>query len=92
MRETLRIRAEHEAVVTWNDPETGQAIRVRDAGTGDPEPLHGIYTVPYYQVLPTGETLLAFSTYLPDRDVPGSAAEERHEAYLDDLLGSIGKQ
>lgn len=79
MREALRLRAEDMGTEDWTNPDTGETIRVQRSMSGDIEPVNSLYTGPFYRLLPNGCNLIAFSTYLAERDLPGSAGEQRYE-------------
>ena len=89
MREALRLRAARDGTATWTSPGTGETIEVQHAITGEAEPVHSIYGAPFLLKTRGPEELVAFSTYLPDRCIPGSAAESLHARRVDDVLGDL---
>ena len=64
----------------------------RDMITGTQMPADSLYTIVFDQKVQDHDRrfdLLGLNCYMPDWRIPGQAAEQEHQAKLDDLLESL---
>ena len=93
IRNAMEIDARDAELEDYVEPTSGKTVRVtRDMITGTQMPADSLYTIVFDQKVQDHDRrfdLLGLNCYMPDWRIPGQAAEQEHQAKLDDLLESL---
>ena len=88
IRHGMEIYARNADLEDYVEPTSGKTVRVIREMAGAVTPADSLYTVVFDQKLQDHD-LLGLNCYMPDWRIPGQAAEQEHQAKLDELLDSL---
>jgi hypothetical protein len=78
--------AEDNELEDYLEPTMGKAVKVsRDPVTDTIEPAPSLYATVFRKTFSDDTHLLGLSCYLPDREIPGTDAEQTNRSVLDEL-------
>lgn len=88
IRDGLLSDADQAGLEEYVEPKSGRTIRVTRDFTNAAIPCDSLYTIVFEKSV-NGQDLLGLSCYLPDSLIPGSDAQRKNQANLDELLGLL---
>lgn len=86
IRKGIKLYAEGNVLEDYLEPTTGKTVKVsRDRLTNAIEPAASLYTTAFRRKVGDNLNLLGLSCYLPDWEIPGTAAEQVYRSQLDEI-------
>jgi len=86
IRMGIDLYAEDNALEDYCEPTTGKTVKVsRDPITDTIEPPYSLYAAVFRKKFRDNIGLLGLSCYLPDREIPGTVAEQAWRSVLDEI-------
>lgn len=86
IRMGIDLKNEGAELEDYCEPTTGKTVKVsRDPITDTIEPTHSLYAAVFRKKFRDNSRLLGLSCYLPDREIPGTVAEQAYRSVFDEM-------
>lgn len=90
LRRGIEIATADEKLESYQEPETGETVLVRQSVSGRFEPSMSVYTTVFQQKTRDGKDLVGLSCHVPDWEIPDHPAEQELRARSEDLWRELG--